>query len=712
MSGGSVHSDVCVGTRLVHDGQLVEVVELKLDGPTTVAVVRTGDRIWRIALRQLKFGDDARVIPVGAGPAANDDQDTAAAILADLDVRHCAEMRAKAEHVREVLTGYRSGSAEFARSGEPREAFNATRPLEARYRAKAKELAIAPRTVKRWVAQYHRFGEAGLASSRTRQLSRVDQRWVDEALQVMVDHTERSRPTRSAVIRKTRLRCVAKYGDGVVPAPSRAVAYRQLAQLENVHPTFRLSTTRNRDIADRTRRPYGKIRVTRPGETVYMDTTRLDVFALDPVTLRWVQVELTVALDACTGCVLGLRVTPVSTKSVDAAAVLFQLFRPPPAGEHWPDHAVWPDHGIPRSVLIDPDAIDRAPVKASGPAVVPGTIVVDHGKIFISEHLTSVCARMGISIQPARIRTGRDKGQVERFFRTIRDDLLQHLEGYKGPDLYSRGVDVEKQAFYYLDELDAIIRQWVAAVYHHHGPHASLVDPGLPSAGMSPAMAFEYGLARSGHLEVPRDPDLALEFLKVERRTVQHYGVEVNGRRYRGEILSSVLGQVSPYGGKLAKRWPIHVDPDDIRYVYFRDPKDRSWHTLVWEHADGLLQPLGDEALRFARRMAAKKHRFVDDRLALDELLARWSIGASGSRAERRMALRMARKDGPLSHQAASDDARIAAELAAAAQRTAADSPMAAETSDDDSDDELDADYNGYDGEDPDDYYTDALEDT
>jgi transposase InsO family protein len=66
--------------------------------------------------------------------------------------------------------------------------------------------------------------------------------------------------------------------------------------------------------------------------------------------------------------------------------------------------------------------------------MVPESIVVDHGKVYVSEHLTSVCRRMGISIQPARLRTGRDKGPVERFSRTLREDLLQALPGYKGPD--------------------------------------------------------------------------------------------------------------------------------------------------------------------------------------------------------------------------------------------------------------------------------------
>ena len=135
------------------------------------------------------------------------------------------------------------------------------------------------------------------------------------------------------VIDRTNARVVPRgFGSGVVKSPSRATAHRILAELEKRHPTFRLSTKRNRDIADRPSEAYGKLRPTRPGEYLLMDTTRLDVFALDPVTLRWVQAELTVGMDWYTRCVTGIRVTPVSTKSVDAAAVLYQAYRPRPAG--------------------------------------------------------------------------------------------------------------------------------------------------------------------------------------------------------------------------------------------------------------------------------------------------------------------------------------------------------------------------------------------
>jgi transposase InsO family protein len=165
-------------------------------------------------------------------------------------------------------------------------------------------------------------------------------------------------------------------------------------------------------------------------------------------------------MDWYSRCITGLRLTPVSTKAIDAASVLYQSFRPIPAGEDWPSDAVWPPHGIPRSVLVEHEVLDPTSALAASPAIVPETIVVDHGKIYVGETLTSACRQMGISIQPARIREGRDKGPVERFFRTIREGFLQELPGYKGPDLYSRGAAPEKGAFLFIDEMEALLREW------------------------------------------------------------------------------------------------------------------------------------------------------------------------------------------------------------------------------------------------------------
>ncbi|WP_235614685.1 Mu transposase C-terminal domain-containing protein [Streptomyces ambofaciens] len=373
-----------------------------------------------------------------------------------------------------------------------------------------------------------------------------------------------------------------------------------------------------------------------------MDTTRLDVFAFDPVTLKWVQAELTVAMDWYTRCITGIRVTPVSTKAVDAAAVLFQTYRPRPVPGTWPKEAAWPDHGIPRGVLVEAEAVHGPVTGAVGPALAAETVIVDHGKIYLSAHLTSVCRRLGMSIQPARLRTGRDKGPVERFFRTLREDVLQLLPGYKGPDIHSRGLNPEKDAFFFLHELEAIIREWVACVYHRR-PHSGLVDPHLPSVDLSPTAMFEHGLARAGYIEVPCDPDLAYEFLEVTMRTVQHYGVEIKGRRYDGPGLDGLRDMGGSDISLSQRRLEFFADPDDVTRVYFRDA-ERTWHTLRWEHAPSLQMPLSEEALQFARRLAAKQYTYPNDRLAVALLLERWNLGLGNSLVERRMALRLSRE--------------------------------------------------------------------
>lgn len=699
-----------VGTRLSYDGELVEVVELLPSSAGNEVVLRaiSGKRTWRVAVRELLASENTRILPVGETLPDDEPDEPVSVILAEVTEGQREQILARAAHVREVLTGYKSGSAELAAPGEPRAEFDPARALVDRYESKAAELDIGVRTFRRWVSDYRRDGEAGLAKSTPERSTKIDQRWIGTALEVMVEHTDQSRPSRTMVIDRTNARVVARFGPDVVKQPSRATAFRVLEELEKRHPTFRLSTKRNRDIADRPAEAYGKLRPARPGEYLLMDTTRLDVFALDPVTLRWVQAELTVGMDWYTRCVTGLRVTPVSTKSVDAAAVLLQAYRPPPAGKDWPAHAVWPEHGVPRSILVDREAVDGPITGSSGPAIVPETIVIDHGKIYVSEHLTSVCQRLGISIQPARLRTGRDKGPVERFFRTLREDLLQALPGYKGPDVHSRGLDPESEAFFYLDELEAIIREWVAVVYHHR-PHDGLVDPHLPALRMSPAAMFEHGMARAGYIEAPRDAGLAYEFLKTEWRTIQHYGVEYGGRRYNGPALDPYRNMTSPHVGKAKGRWPIHIDPDDVSRVYFRDPETREWHTLRWEHAPSLEMPLSEDALRFARKLAAAKYTYPDDKIAVADLLDRWNVGLGETRAERRMALRLSRERSALIELDESTDATVTQlpSVAKVLAASSADQPVAepaepvVEAGDDDETDLVDLD----------DFYADALED-
>ncbi|MFJ1610715.1 transposase [Streptomyces sp. NPDC088253] len=690
MSAGSVR--LGVGARLLYDGEAVEIIEMAatMTGNEVVLKDRLG-RIFRVSVKELLFSDRAQVVADGPGPSSADDREIASVVLSQLEPEVRQRVLERAEHVREIRTGYKSGSAELARQGEPRPGFEPGLPKMARYRAKADELGVSVRTVKRWVADAVANGEAGLAPEPrgATVLDRCDPRWVETALEVMVEFVDQATPMQKDVLDRTRARVIARFGEGAVTIPARSKGYEALALLEKQHPTFRLSSKRNRDIAGRPREAYGRLRATRPGEYVLMDTTRLDVFALDPLTLRWVNCELTVAMCWYTRCIVGMRLTPVSTKAVDAASVLYQAYRPLPVLPSWPTEAVWPEHGLPRSVLVDPRAIEGPIARAAGPSAVPETIVIDHGKIYVSDHLTSVCARMGISIQPVRLRTGRDKGPIERFFRTLRQDLLYGLPGYKGPDIFSRGVDPEGEAFFFLDELADKIRQWIAAVYHHR-PHRSLVEPGVPGLRMSPAQMFAHGMARAGYIEVPRDPHLGLEFLETSWRTIQPYGVEIGGCRYDGAGLPKD-GRPSPYPNGL---WPFQANPDDITRVYFRD-QDRRWHVLHWEHAPVLNMPMSRDALRYGRALAAKQYRHPNDRLVTADLFERWNLGFGQTLAERRMALRMARDQAAFVIDI-QDDKPVAEDPG----------PLAQEVGDDDA-----ADFEGGGDFDEDAFYADALED-
>ena len=277
------------------------------------------------------------------------------------------------------------------------------------------------------------------------------------------------------------------------------------------------------------------------------------------------------------------------------------------------------------------------------PGVAPETVVIDHGKIYVSAHLQSVCARLGISIQPARPYQPTDKAAVERVFRTIREDLLAALPGYKGPDVYSRGAHPEDLAYYFVDELEQILREWVAERYHRR-PHRGLVHPDVPGLDLCPHDAFEMGVARAGRLLVPARPDLAYDFLPVAWRTIQHYGVELHGLRYDGEAINEYRNRKSTFTGANAGKWPIRHDPDDVSRVFFQDPKTNEWHPLVWAHHSEIGVPFSAEALSYARRLARETQRFADDRRALAELLERWNAGLTRNPTERRMALRLSQQ--------------------------------------------------------------------
>ncbi|GGJ75173.1 integrase/transposase [Pilimelia anulata] len=645
MSGDAARAEVAVGVRLWHDGVRFTVVEIAAGRVVLLAEDGTGRQVdlgWLMSQPATRFEGS-----VDADGAAGARVMTASGIvLGSLGEEQTVGLNDLAAHMREVLTGFRHGCVELACEGEPRPAYLPKLPLLARYEAKAAELGVGVSTLRRWLAEFRVAGPVGLVAAGTgtggRPLGVADPRWVQACRDVLGEHVEASRPTRAWIMNLVEQRLEQEHGVGAVPVPARSSAYAHLAELTRGSNAFTGSTKGKRSIAARPKGVYGRLRATRPGEYLLLDTTRLDVFAMESLTCRWVQVELTAAMDLYTRCITGLRLTPVSTKAADVAGVLYESLRPDHGGQA--GGVRLPYHGVPETVLVDAAKVTDAHGRRILPSVAAEAIVYDHGAVYLSNQVRSACAKLGVSLQPARPATPTDKSPLERWFRSLGEGLLVALPGYKGPDIHSRGRDVEAQAFYFIDELEAIVREWITDVYHLRA-HSGLRVPQIPGLRLSPLDMYSHGVARAGHISVPCRLDLVYDFLQVRWTRLQHYGVDIDRMRYDGPVLVKYRNTTSPFTGAHAGRWPFAVDPHDVRRVFFQDPADGVWHTLWWEHAAGLRMPFSAEAAAYAKSLAVRRDGFVDVSRAVRQLLARWAADGPADKVERRMALRHAQPD-------------------------------------------------------------------
>lgn len=547
-------------------------------------------------------------------------------------------------HLNEVECGYKSGNEETALPDEPRAAYDPVgSTLSQRMEAKSQETGISTRTLWELKAAYKRSGIYALVDKRQVNSGRdnvTDHRVVTALHQVLEEHRDKSNVTDKRLIALTEERVHELYPDDKIRFPSSQTMYRLLARDPRGRAASK-SAKRRRNDANRPQSTYRHQVATRPGEFVLIDSTPFDAFALDPVTFKWIQLQLTIAIDLFSRSIVGWRFTPVSTKAVDAALLLYDIIRPKLMQPGWPKEARWAYLGVPENLVVK--LVDSEPEAgiAGVPLLHPETIVVDHGKAFISNAFKDACTRLGINLQLARTYTPTDKPQVERIFRTVREDFIETLPGYKGPDLYSRGVNIEGDAFYFVDEIDARFAAWVASRYQRR-PHKGLSLPAVPLLEISPNEMYDEGLARAGFVHVVSSELMYYELLPTEWRTVQHYGVELRGLRYNADILHDYQNMQSSWGGVHAGKWPIRYDPRDLSRVFFFDEPSSQWCELQWTHERGEERPFNEATLSFAKALLIRRGGNTSDvdelAEAVNGLLDRMCTPSESDRKERRLA--------------------------------------------------------------------------
>jgi len=145
----------------------------------------------------------------------------------------------------------------------------------------------------------------------------------------------------------------------------------------------------------------------------------------------------------------------------------------------------------------------------------PKRLYVDNGAAFRSRHLALVCAKLGIALIHAKPYTPQGKGKMERWFRTVR---MQLLAGMRSEDSAS------------IVTLNRRLTAWVEGEYHH-APHRGL-------AGETP---LDRWARLSEDVRLP-DRDIGDSFLAEQARKVQRdRTVTLDGSAF--EVDAALVGE-------------------------------------------------------------------------------------------------------------------------------------------------------------------------
>lgn len=625
-------------------GVVREGDEIRLsDGVFTVVtlsggVARLADAVGVQTIMPLSqlLGDPTLELVSGSRPPMCSEE-----VLAGVPEAGAERARWWEQHLIEVLTGRRPGAGPNAR---PRPEFDPSlRSLRQRELAKVAELQdaghdIRLNTLQRQRFAYERDGLLGVVDRRhipQRQVfGNVDQRLMEAIREAIEDETEASTGTVSRLQRRVAKALVTQYGAEDAPAmPSQRTFYRIVKRLSEGRHTFGSARTR-RSLSKQPDGPFGVLTVARPGEMVEIDSTPLDVrVVLDDGTTD--RVELTGMVDNATRSIPAAVLRP-TTKAVDAALLLARALTPEPMRPGWSDALQMSRSVLPHRHLTDID--QRLADAAARPVIAPETIICDHGKAYLSQTFRQACATLGVNLQPAHPDTPTDKPKIERTLQSVATLFAQHVAGYVGSSVERRGSKAEQEAVWSIVELQALLDEWIVAVWQNR-PHDGLRDPVTPGTAMTPNEKYAALVEVAGYVPVPLSADDDIELLPSCWRTINSYGIRVNNRTYDAKALNRYRRQHSGVESKKGQ-WEVHYDPYDVSRIWVRNHHDDGWLAATWTHLRTSPVPFGEAVWQHARCALAQRgqDRATEAEIArvADDLLDRATQGPASSRQDRK----------------------------------------------------------------------------
>ncbi|WP_287367173.1 DDE-type integrase/transposase/recombinase [Thauera sp.] len=573
----------------------------------TGSLVQRGDTVYRIA--QVLDFQSILGIDVATGRST---------VLAVADLRPVATVkeRAAAPDLTEIADiDWREAERRFA----------AIQPLLGRQQVgrievagRSKEIGVDTATLYRWLQRY-RATESVVALIPKKRGWRTGRRRIPAFAEGVIDEvirdfylTGQRSSAQKAVIEVLR-RCEQRGIDAPSPSTIRA-RLRAIPERERLRGRGYKEKAKNKFLPAAGNFPNADY----PLAVVQIDHTPADIILVDdihrkPIGRPWI----TLAIDVYSRMVVGyyLSFDPPSETSV--AMCVAQSILPK---EEWlllhKVEAQWPVWGMPRMIHVD------------------------NGSDFRSDNFKQSCLAYGINLEFRPVKQPRYGGHIERALGS----LLKEIHDLPGTTFSSikdkEGYDPEKHATMTKTEFEEWLVTLICKIYHERR-HSTI--------GMSPLRKWEIGIFGNGEDQgvglPPRPADrltVLLDFLPSFRRTIQTFGVTIEGMTYYAEALRPWINAEDKEAPGKKREFVFRRDPRDISAVWFRDPSLNQYFKIpfanqslpamsVWEY---------DQAKEKLRREGAKALNDVQILHAVTELRGKVEEATERTKKARRQAQR------------------------------------------------------------------------
>lgn len=319
----------------------------------------------------------------------------------------------------------------------------------------------------------------------------------------------------------------------------------------------------------------------KPFDVVQIDHTPMDIIIVSEDTRQPIgRPTLTLAIDVYSRCVTGFYISLEKPSFLLLGAC------------------------ITHSVLDKGKWLSDRNIEGEWPSGLMSTIHCDNGKEMHSKALEKACDLHNINIEWRPVRTPRYGGHVERMFRTINQEL-HNLPGTTKSNVQDKGkdYDAEKNSALTLDELEAWLANFIVNNYHQR-LHSEI--------NTSPIAKYKQGVF--GDEEVlgsglpPRIQDemsFKLDFLPFDTRTVQPYGIQINGIQYFHDVLRKWIKQRDKTR-KGTQEFIVRYDPRDLSQVFFYDPTAEAYYAIPYKNTG--LPPISLWELKEIRKILKEKN--------------------------------------------------------------------------------------------------------